>query len=111
MEQLLKLATGTVTTTSVAVITVPAGEIWEVRYCYIQQPTTAAAKIFAMGRNTLTTVTDSDCFLSRNLLSGIYSENIFCPFGMVPADVLHLLVSVGTTELTYDLEGYKRKIA
>lgn len=106
--ELLELAKGTITTTSVAVITVPANQAWEVRTIYIQQPTTAAAKVVAIGRGTLTTVADADCVISRNWIAGLQSEVIFCPIALVAAATLDMLVSAGTTEVTYLVEGYKR---
>lgn len=111
MALLLELAKGTVTTTSVAVITVPASQLWEVRTIYIQQPSTGVLKTFAVGRGTLTTVADADAVISRSIAAGIYSEIIHCPIALVAAATLDLLVSAGTTELTYLVEGYKTLLA
>jgi hypothetical protein len=111
MALLLQLAVGTVTTTSVAVITVPANQIWEVRNIFIQQPSTAVLKTVAIGRGTLTTVADADAIISRSLAAGIYSENISCPIALAAAATLDMLVSAGTTELTYCVEGYKTLLA
>jgi hypothetical protein len=104
---LLELAKGTLTTTSVALITVPANQLWEVKNIYLQQPTTAGAKVIAIGRGTLTTVADADAVISRNWVAGLQSENVFAPLALAAAATLDGIVSAGTTEVTYLIEGYK----
>lgn len=110
-QPLLELFKGTVTTTSVAIITVPASQLWEVRSVTIQQPSAAVLKTFALGRGTLTTVADADCIVSRSLAAGLYSEVIFVPIALVAAATLDALVSAGTTELTITVQGYKTLLA
>ncbi len=111
MAQLLELGKGTITTTSVAAITVPANQLWEVRNIFIQQPTTAVAKVVAIGRGTLTTVADADAIVSRNWVAGQQAENVFAPIALVAGATLDVLVSAGTTEVTYCIEGYKTLLA
>ncbi len=111
MPLMLELAKGTITTTSVAVITVPASQFWEPKMITIQQPTTAAAKVVAIGRGTLTTVADADALISRNLAAGHYSEVIPVSMGIVAAGTLDMLVNAGTTEVSYAVYGYKTLLA
>jgi hypothetical protein len=108
---MLELAKGTITTTSVAVITVPASQHWEPKMIVIQQPTTAVAKVIAIGRGTLTTVADADALITRNLAAGQYSETIHVNMGLVTAATLDMLVSAGTTEVSYAVYGYKTLLA
>lgn len=105
----IELASGTVTTSDVAVITAPAGELWEVRYITIQQPAAGVLKTFSVGRGT--TATAANVKISRAIAAGQYSEVIYAPFGLVPAQTLNMVVSAGTTELTYTVQGFKSKIA
>lgn len=110
-QQLLQLGKGTLTTTTAPLITVPAGQIWEVRNIFLQQPTTAVAKVVAIGRGGLTTVADADAIISRNWVAGQQSENVFAPIGLGATDTLDGIVSAGNNEVTYCIEGYKTLLA
>lgn len=109
MALLLELASGTVTTSNVAVITVPASQIWEVRSVTIAQPTTGVAKNFLLGRGT--TATAANVKFQRAVPAGVYGEVIFIPLALVAAQTLDMTVSAGTTELTYTVQGYKTLLA
>lgn len=104
-----QLATGTVTTTSAAVITVPAGQLWKVQAITIQQPQSAVAKTFSVGTGTQATA--ANVKLSRAILAGQYSEVIHVPFTLAAAATLDMIVSAGTTELTYTVQGTKELVA
>lgn len=109
---MLELATGTVTTSDVAVITVPAGEVWEVRYVTIQQPAASTAKNYKIGRGTTATAANVKANRSSaQLTTAAYSEVIFLPLGLVAAQTLNMVVDAGTTELSYTVQGYKNKVA
>lgn len=108
-QLLLELATGTVTTSDVAVITVPASQLWEVRTITIAQPAAAVLKTFSLGRGT--TATAANVKAARSLAAGIYSEVIAIPIALVAAQTLNMVVSAGTTELTYTVQGYKTLLA
>jgi hypothetical protein len=109
MAALLELASGTVTTSDVAVITVPASQIWEVRSITIAQPSTGALKTFSLGRGT--TATAANVKFSRAIPAGVYGEVIFIPLALVAAQTLNMVVSAGTTELTFTVQGYKTLLA
>lgn len=104
-----ELATGTVTTSDVAVITVPASQLWNVQYVTIQQPSTGVLKTFSIGRGT--TATAANVKLSRVIAAGQYSEVILAPFKLAAAQTLNMVVSAGTTELTYTVQGTKDLVA
>lgn len=107
---LIPLASGNFTDTDAAVITVPANQIWEVKNILIQQPTAGVPKVAQIGLGT--TATAANVKLSRTLLAGQYSENIFVPIGLVAGATLNLKQSVAAnTELTYLVEGYKTLLA
>ncbi len=109
MAQLLELASGTVTTSDVAVITVPASQLWEIRSITIAQPAAAVLKTWSLGRGT--TATAANVKFARALAAGVYAEVIFIPLALVAAQTLNMVVSAGTTELTYTVQGYKTLIA
>ncbi len=108
-DDLLELASGTVTTTDAAVITVPASQLWEVRSITIAQPAAAVLKTWSLGRGT--TATAANVKAARSLAAGLYSEVIFIPLALVATQTLNMVVSAGTTELTYTVQGYKKLLA
>lgn len=110
-QPLLELFKGTVTTTSVAIITVPASQLWEVRTVFISQAAAGVLKTFALGRGTLTNVADTDAVVRRALAAGLYSEVISTPIALVAAATLDALVDAGTGELSILVEGYKTLLA
>lgn len=105
MALLVELAKGSVTTSDAAVITVPASQLWEVRSIAIFQPAAAVLKVWTVGLGT--TATAVNVKLGRSLAAGFYSEVISFPCALDPTDTLNMVVSAGTTELTYLIEGYK----
>jgi len=104
-----QLATGTVTTTSAAAFTVPAGQVWKVSAITIQQPAAAVLKTLSVGTGTQATA--ANIKLSRVIPAGQYSEVIFVPFTVAAAGTIDVLVSAGTTELTYSIQGSKELVA
>lgn len=104
-----QLATGTVTTSNVAVITVPSGQIWKVTAITIAQPSAAVLKTFTVGTGTQATA--ANVKLARAVPAGTYSEVIFVPFTLAAAATLDMIVSAGTTELTYTVQGTKELVA
>lgn len=106
-QQLLELAKTTITTTSVAIITVPANQIWEVQNIFVAQPSTGVAKEVVIGRGTLTTAADTDGIIRRNWAAGIQSENIYAPIALIAAATLDVIASLGTGEATVAVYGYK----
>ena len=55
MALLSELASGTISTTDAAVITVPAGQLWKVQYITFAQPASGLAKTVSVGRGTTAT--------------------------------------------------------
>ena len=112
MSLMLELATGTVTTSDVAVITVPAGEVWEVKYITIQQPGSSTAKNLKIGRGTTATAANVKANRPSSLLTtAAYTEVIFLPLGLVAAQTLNMIVDAGTTELSFTVQGFKTKVS
>lgn len=108
--ELIELAKGNFTNADAAAITVPAGQAWEVRNIFVQQPTGAVAKVLLIGIGT--TATAVNVKISRSLAAGQYSENISAPIALAAAATLNLSESVAAnTELTYLIEGFKRLLA
>lgn len=106
--QQLTLATGTITTSDVAAITVPAGQIWEITSITLQQPTTAVAKIVSIGFGT--TATPANVKMSRSLLIGQQFTTDYPGWSLQPAATLNVVASAGTTECVYTVNGLKHVI-
>jgi hypothetical protein len=100
-----ELATGTVTTSNVAVITVPAGQLWKAAFITVQQPTGSTAKLFRVGRGT--TATAANVKAAKSIPAGLYSDVFMLPFTLAAGQTLDLIVDTGTTELTYTIQGTK----
>jgi hypothetical protein len=104
-----ELASGTVTTSNVAVITVPAGQVWKVNFITVQQPTGSTAKLFRVGRGT--TATAANVKMAKSVPAGLFSDVYPAPFTLSAGQTLDLIVDAGTTELTYTVQGTKDIVA
>lgn len=108
-----ELGSGTFTTSDAVILTgaavVPAGQLWNVQYITIQQPSTGVLKTLSIGRGT--TATAANVKLSRVIAAGQYSEVILAPFKLAAGQGLNGAVSAGTTELTYTIQGTKDLVA
>lgn len=104
-----QLATGTITTTSAAAFTVPAGQVWRIASITLMQPAAAVAKVISMGTGTQATA--ANIKIQRTYAAGAQSEILFPGFVVAAAGTFDVLASAGTTECTYSLHGTKDLVA
>lgn len=106
----LTLASGAVDTTDEAVITVPAGEVWEITSITFSQPSTGLAKKIRLGFGT--TATAINVKYTIDMPAGEYAAPVFYPsWALVAAATLNLSASADDDVATYVVSGYKYKVS
>lgn len=102
-----QLASGTITTASVAVATVPAGEVWAIYSVTLSQPAAGLAKEIAFTINAAATLANAQ--FGASFIAGVQRQVLYPGEGVPAGQTINTICSADTGVCTFSINGFKQK--